>query len=67
MIDILDRVLDKGIVIDAWISVSLCGIDLVTINSRMVVASIDTYLNYSNLIAVAPSVAAPALRFSPTS
>jgi len=46
-IDVLDRVLDKGIVIDAWIRVSVVGIDLLTIEARVVVASIETYLQYS--------------------
>jgi len=44
LIDILDRVLDKGIVIDAWIRISLVGVDLVTMESRVVIASIETYL-----------------------
>ena len=47
LIDVLDRVLDKGIVIDAWVRVSLVGIDLITVEARVVVASIDTYLKYS--------------------
>jgi gas vesicle structural protein len=64
VIDVLDRVLDKGIVIDAWMRISLCGLDLVTINTRVLVASIETYLKYSNLVAVAPAVAAPGLAFS---
>ena len=42
LIDVLDRVLDKGIVIDAWVRVSLVGIDLITVEARVVVASIDT-------------------------
>jgi hypothetical protein len=42
--DILDRILDKGIVIDAWSRVSLAGLELVTMESRVVVASIQTYL-----------------------
>jgi hypothetical protein len=46
-IDVLDRVLDKGIVVDAWARVSLVGIDLITVDERVVVASIDTYLKYS--------------------
>lgn len=50
LIDVLDRVLDKGIVIDAWVRVSLVGIDLVTIEARIVVASIETYLKYSEAI-----------------
>ena len=48
LIDILDRVLDKGIVIDAWVRVSLVGIDLVVLEARVVVASIETYLKYSD-------------------
>jgi hypothetical protein len=46
-IDALDRVLDKGIVIDAWVRVSLVGIDLVTMEARVMVASLDTYLQSS--------------------
>jgi hypothetical protein len=47
LIDVLDRVLDKGIVIDAWMRVSLMGIDLIAVEARVVVASIATYLQYS--------------------
>ena len=50
IIDVLDRVLDKGIVIDAWVRVSLVGIDLITVEARVVVASIDTYLKYSEAV-----------------
>jgi gas vesicle structural protein len=49
LIDVLDRVLDKGIVIDAWVRVSLVGI---------VVASIDTYLRFSEAV----GITAPASR-----
>lgn len=48
VIDVLDHVLDKGIVIDAWVRVSLAGIDIVTVEARIVVASIGTYLTYKN-------------------
>ena len=51
LIDVLDRVLDKGIVIDAWVRVSLVGIDLITVEARVTVASIDTYLRYSDVLA----------------
>jgi gas vesicle structural protein len=54
LIDVLDRVLDKGIVIDAWVRVSLVGIDLITVEARVVVASIDTYLKYSEAVGQAP-------------
>ncbi len=61
LIDVLDRVLDKGIVIDAWVRVSLVGIDLITVEARVVVASIDTYLKYSEAVGTVTPVARPAL------
>jgi len=57
VIDVLYHVLDKGIVIDAWVRVSLVGIDLITVEARVVVASIDTYLNYAQTIAQLAPVA----------
>jgi hypothetical protein len=59
LIDVLDRVLDKGIVIDAWVRVSLVGIDLITVEARIVVASIDTYLKYSEAVGQVGSVSKP--------
>lgn len=59
LIDILDRVLDKGIVIDAYVRVSLVGIDLVTVEARIVVAAIDTYLKYAEAVGTLPSIARP--------
>ena len=59
LIDVLDRVLDKGIVIDAWVRVSLVGIDLITVEARVVVASIDTYLKYSEAVGQVAPVARP--------
>ena len=59
LIDVLDRVLDKGIVIDAWVRVSLVGIDLLTVEARVVVASIDTYLKYSEAVGIMSPVARP--------
>jgi hypothetical protein len=55
LIDVLDRVLDKGIVIDAWVRVSLVGIDLITVEARVVVASIDTYLRYADALGLTPA------------
>ncbi|HKW78940.1 MAG TPA: gas vesicle structural protein GvpA [Candidatus Limnocylindria bacterium] len=54
LIDVLDRVLDKGIIIDAWVRVSLVGIDLITVEARVVVASIDTYLRYADALGLTP-------------
>ena len=59
-IDVFERVLDKGIVIDAWVRVSLVGIDLITIEARVVVASIQTYLQYAGAVATLPPYAQPA-------
>jgi hypothetical protein len=61
LIDVLDRVLDKGIVIDAWVRVSLVGIDLLTVEARVVVASIDTYMKYAEAVGQVPTVSRPAL------
>ena len=59
--EVLDRVLDRGIVIDAWVRVSLVGIDLITVEARVVVASIDTYLKYSEAVGQVPPVSKPAI------
>src|ERR687884_197024 len=61
LVDVLDRVLDKGIVIDAWVRVSLVGIDLITVEARVVVASIETYLKYSEAVGQLPPVSKPAV------
>ncbi len=60
LIDVLDRVLDKGIVIDAWVRVSLVGIDLITVEARVVVASIETYLKYSEAVGQIAPASRPA-------
>ena len=48
LIDVLDRVLDKGIVISAWGRVSVVGLELVGLELRVVVASIETHLRYAD-------------------
>lgn len=58
-IDVLDRVLDKGVVIDGWGRVSLVGIDLITIDGWVVVASIQTYLRYADSLGLSPRVDEP--------
>jgi len=45
--DVVEIILDKGIVIDAYIRVSLVGIELLTIDARIVIASVDTYLRFA--------------------
>ncbi len=48
--EVLDRVLDKGVVVDVWARVSLVGIEILTIEARVVVASVDTFLHYAEEI-----------------
>ena len=48
--DILDLILDKGIVIDAYVRVSLVGIELLTVDARIVIASVDTYLRWAEAV-----------------
>ncbi|MBF6228232.1 MULTISPECIES: gas vesicle protein GvpJ [Nocardia] len=48
--DVIDTILDKGLVIDAFARVSLVGIELVTIDARVVVASVDTYLRFAEAV-----------------
>jgi len=48
--EVLDRILDKGIVVDIWARVSLVGIEILTVEARIVVASVDTFLHYAEEI-----------------
>jgi hypothetical protein len=57
--DVIDVILDKGIVIDAWVNVSLVGIEVVGIKARALVASVDTYLRYAEAVAATATAAAP--------
>lgn len=59
LIDVFDRVLDKGIVIDGWARISLVGIDVVTVEARIVVASLATYLSYADGLAESDAQAPP--------
>jgi gas vesicle structural protein len=48
--DVIDTILDKGLVIDAYVRVSLVGIELLTIDARITVASVDTYLRFAEAV-----------------
>jgi hypothetical protein len=61
LIDVLDRVLDKGIVISAWGRVSVVGLDLVGFDMHMVVSSIETHLRYADEISLFSSDARPRI------
>jgi gas vesicle structural protein len=48
--DVIDTILDKGLVIDAYVRVSVVGIELLTIDARIVIASVDTYLRFAEAV-----------------
>ena len=48
--DVIEIILDKGLVIDAYVRVSLVGIELLTIDARIVIASVDTYLRFAEAV-----------------
>jgi hypothetical protein len=48
--DVLDLILDKGLVIDAYVRLSIIGIEILTIDARIVVASVDTYLRFAEAV-----------------
>ena len=50
LVEVIDRILDKGVVIDIWARVSLVGIEILTVEARIVVASVDTFLHYAEEI-----------------
>ena len=57
--EVIDRILDKGIVIDAWVKIALVGIELLSIEARIVIASVETYLKYAEAIGLTATAAAP--------
>jgi len=56
--EVIDRILDKGIVIDVWARVSLVGIEILAIEARVVVASVDTFLKYAEAVGLTAAAAA---------
>ena len=57
LVEVVDRILDKGIVIDAWARVSLVGIELLAIEARVVVAGVETFLKYAEAIGLTAQAA----------
>ncbi len=55
--EVLDRILDKGIVIDAWVRVSLLGLEILTVEARVVVAGVETYLKYAEAVGLTATAA----------
>ena len=48
--DVVDLILDKGLVIDAYVRISVIGIEVLTIDARIVIASVDTYLRFAEAV-----------------
>ena len=57
LVEVVDRILDKGIVVDAWVRISLVGIELLAIEARITVASVETFLKYAEAVGLLPSAA----------
>ena len=57
LVEVIDRILDKGVVVDAWVRVSLVGIKLLVVEARVVVASVETYLKYAEAIGLTATAA----------
>lgn len=50
LVEVVDRILDKGLVIDAWARFSLVGIELLGLEARVVIASVETFLKYAEAV-----------------
>jgi hypothetical protein len=57
LVEVIDRILDKGIVVDAWVRVSLVGIEILAIEARIVASSVETYLKYAEAIGLTAAAA----------
>ncbi|MEK6875841.1 MAG: gas vesicle structural protein GvpA [Nanoarchaeota archaeon] len=57
LVEVIDRILDKGVVVDAWVRVSLVGIELLAIEARVVIASVETWLKYAEAVGLTASAA----------
>jgi len=55
--EVVDRILDKGVVVDAWVRVSLVGIELLAVEARIVVAGVDTFLKYAEAVGLTAAAA----------
>lgn len=57
LVEVIDRILDKGIVIDLWARLSLVGIELLAIEARVTIASVETFLKYAEAVGLTASAA----------
>ena len=58
LVEVVDRILDKGVVVDAWVRVSLVGIEILAIEGRIVIAGVDTFLKYAEAVGLTTAAAA---------
>ena len=58
LVEVIDRILDKGVVVDAWVRVSLVGIEILAIEARVVVASVETFLKYAEAVGLTATASA---------
>lgn len=57
LVEVVDRILDKGVVVDAWVRVSLVGIELLAVEARAVVAGVETFLKYAEAVGLTATAA----------
>ena len=57
LVEAIDRILDKGIVIDAWARVSLVGIELLAVEARVVASGVETFLKYAEAVGLTQTAA----------
>jgi hypothetical protein len=57
LVEVIDRILDKGVVVDAWVRISLVGIEILSIEARAVVSSVETYLKYAEAVGLTAAAA----------
>ena len=57
LVEVVDRILYKGVVIDAWVRVSLVGIELLAVEARVVLASVETWLKYAEAVGLTATAA----------
>jgi len=57
LVEVVDRILDKGVVIDAWARISLVGIELLAIEARVVISSVETFLKYAEAVGLTAQAA----------
>lgn len=58
LVEVIDRILDKGVVIDAWVRVSLVGIEILAVEARIVIASVETWLKYAEAVGLTAAATA---------